>query len=158
MTTFRTKVNSPKGSSTLDATIDDDDLEFDCAAGEGDNFPGAVPFTVSINDEIILCDSRAVDTFTVNAAGRGYDSSTATAHTAGDAIYQNQIIADFTDLETAVGTLEDHFPTAYSMDVGDAGGFSGIKFNVATTEIEFYIDAVLVGTIDATGAYTDEVA
>jgi hypothetical protein len=45
------------------------------------------------------------------------------------------------------------------LDLGaDAGGFSGIVYNPSTTELEFYIDATLVGSIGADGVWTDEVS
>ncbi len=43
------------------------------------------------------------------------------------------------------------------IDIGDAGGFSGIKFAPATTTLDFYIDGVKVSYISADGTYTDNV-
>jgi hypothetical protein len=60
--------------------------------------------------------------------------------------------------ENGLGTFTSDLEVeGNDIDIGDAGGFSGFKFNPSTTEIEFYIDGVLVGSIDATGVYTDEV-
>lgn len=43
------------------------------------------------------------------------------------------------------------------IDIGDAGGFSGIKFNAGTTEFEFWIDGSKVGSIGTDGVYDNEV-
>ena len=46
----------------------------------------------------------------------------------------------------------------HDLDLYDSAGvgWTGIKFN--TPEIEFWIGGTLMGTIDTTGAYTDEVS
>jgi len=105
-TTFRNKKNHPLGVGTLNTAIDDNDLSIVLDAGQGASFPSAT-FTISIDEEIILIDSRSTDTLTVNASGRGYDSSTASAHAAGVAITNNQIVKDFTDCETAINGIEN---------------------------------------------------
>jgi len=105
-TTFRNKKNHPLGVGTLNTAIDDNDLTIVLDAGQGASFPSAT-FTISIDEEIILIDSRSTDTLTVNASGRGYDSSTASAHAAGVAIANNQIVKDFTDCETAINGIEN---------------------------------------------------
>ena len=43
------------------------------------------------------------------------------------------------------------------VDLGDAGGFSGPKYNPATTEYEFWIDGSVVGHVGTDGAYVDDV-
>jgi hypothetical protein len=43
------------------------------------------------------------------------------------------------------------------IDIGDAGGFSGIKFDPATTQLQFFIDGTQVGHIGTDGAYVDDV-
>ena len=43
------------------------------------------------------------------------------------------------------------------LDLGDAGGFSGVKFNPATTTLDFYIDGVKVRHFNADGSSTDDV-
>lgn len=105
-TTFRSKSNYPLGQGTLNTAIDDNDLSIVLDAGQGASFP-ASNFTISIDEEIILIDSRSTDTLTVNASGRGYDSSTASAHAAGVAINNYQIVKDFTDCETAINGIEN---------------------------------------------------
>lgn len=44
-----------------------------------------------------------------------------------------------------------------AIDVGDAGGFSGVKFNPAATTLDFWIDGVKVAHISSNGTYTDDV-
>lgn len=44
-----------------------------------------------------------------------------------------------------------------AVNVGDVGGFSGIKFNATSTQLEFWIDGGVVGHIGTDGAYTDDV-
>jgi len=43
------------------------------------------------------------------------------------------------------------------LDIGDVGGFSGVKFAPATTTLDFYIDGVKVAHINADGSYSDDV-
>lgn len=43
------------------------------------------------------------------------------------------------------------------IDIGDAGGFSGIKFDPSSTQLEFWIDGGQVGHIGTDGAYVDDV-
>lgn len=105
-TSWRNKKNYPLGVGTLNTAIDDNDLSIVLDAGQGASFPSA-SFTISIDEEIILIDSRSTDTLTVNASGRGYDDSTASAHAAGVAIANYQIKKDFTDLETAINGIEN---------------------------------------------------
>lgn len=105
-TTWRSKVNYPLGRGALNAAIDDDDLSVVLQSGQGANFPASGAFTIVIDEEIILIDSRSTDTLTVNASGRGWGGSTAAGHDAGAGVYNYQIKEDFTDLEAAVNALE----------------------------------------------------
>jgi hypothetical protein len=43
-------------------------------------------------------------------------------------------------------------------DCGDAGGFSGMKFNAGTTQLEVWIDGSKIGHFSTDGTYTDDVA
>ena len=54
-------------------------------------------------------------------------------------------------------TLGDLKVNGKDIDIGDAGGFSGIKFNPTSTELEFWIDGSKVGSIGEDGVYDDEV-
>jgi len=42
-------------------------------------------------------------------------------------------------------------------DCGDAGGFSGMKFNASTTQLEVWIDGAKIGHFAVDGTYTDDV-
>lgn len=121
-TTFRNRKNYPLGAGTLNTTITSSGLTIILDAGQGANFPSAT-FTITIDEEIILIDSRATDTLTVNASGRGYDGTTASAHAAASTIANYQIVKDFTDLETAVNAIENGtaWPTGYAITRDDSG-------------------------------------
>lgn len=141
-TTFRNKKNHPLGVGTLNTAIDDNDLSIVLDAGQGASFPSAT-FTISIDEEIILIDSRSTDTLTVNASGRGYDSSTASAHAAGVAITNNQIVKDFTDCETAINSLEALINgTVLAINVGTPDG-----------DVILTLGRAKVGALATDGAY-----
>lgn len=55
---------------------------------------------------------------------------------------------------TLTGDLE---VVGNDINLGDVGGFSGVKFAPGTTTLDFYIDGVKVGHIGTDGAYTDDV-
>lgn len=117
-TSWRNKKNYPLGVGTLNTTITSGGLTIVLDAGQGANFPSAT-FTISIDEEIILIDSRSTDTLTVNASGRGYDGSTAAAHAAGTSIANYQIVKDFTDIETAINAIENGTVTLSSVALPD---------------------------------------
>lgn len=64
------------------------DLSFTVATGGGAGYPtgSGGDFVVKIGNEKVLCSARTSDAFTVKAAGRGYDDTTAVAHTPGEAV------------------------------------------------------------------------
>ena len=68
--------------SILASSITLDALELAVKAGEGSKFP-ASNFHITIQDEIILCTSRATDTFTIV---RAKEDTTAAAHAAGKSV------------------------------------------------------------------------
>lgn len=80
MTKINLQSNVPLG--TLNASINNSVTSLDVGTGEGATFPAA-PFVIGINDEAMLVTNVATDTFTVT---RGYVSTTAAAHTAGDTV------------------------------------------------------------------------
>ena len=43
------------------------------------------------------------------------------------------------------------------LDIGDSGGFSGLKFNPSTTELEFWLDGTKVSHIATDGSYNDDI-
>ncbi len=92
---------------TLNADINDSVTTIVLTAGHGARFP-TTNFPIAIETsgvrEIILIDSRSTDTLTVNVSGRGYDSSVAAAHSAGDKVYHWQIAKHITELQDAIPT------------------------------------------------------
>ena len=84
--------------STLASGINSSVLSFTVATGEGALFPNpgsGEQMKVRINDEIILCDSRSGDVFTVNASGRGHESTTAAAHSTSDDVFEVATAEDY---------------------------------------------------------------
>ena len=65
------------------------------------------------------------------------------------------------DLHLTAGNLEvtgDLDVNGNDIDLGDAGGFSGLKFVPGTTTLDVYIDGTKVGHFSTDGKYTDDVA
>lgn len=74
------------GNSTLLNPIGNSDTSFILVSGGGSKFPvvnASTPdyFIVSIDQELVLCSARSVDTFTVSQ--RGYEGTPAVSHSAG---------------------------------------------------------------------------
>jgi len=63
------------------------------------------------------------------------------------------------DGEGYLGTLTGRWAESHilAVDVGDAGGFSGMKFDAANTHLTFWIDGSQVAHIAADGTYNDDV-
>lgn len=73
--------------TALNAPITNSDMTFTVTAGGGTGYPtgSGGDFVVAIDtglagEEKILCSARSTDTFTVASGGRGYDDTTASAH------------------------------------------------------------------------------
>lgn len=64
---------------------------------------------------------------------------------------------DLLGLAANKATVNGTLAATVGVDVGDAGGFSGMKFNATTTELEFWIDGAKVGHIGLNGSYVDDV-
>ena len=56
-----------------------------------------------------------------------------------------------------VAITDDLAVEGNDINIGDVGGFSGIKFNPSSTELEFWIDGSKVSHIGTDGAYVDDV-
>lgn len=89
-------------ASVLNATIDAIQTSLVLVAGGGALFPAA-PFYISCEFEVMKCTGKSTDTFTVT---RGFDGTTAAAHTAGVIIEQRNNAALWTDLQLAVNNIE----------------------------------------------------
>lgn len=113
-------------TSTLNTTITSGGLTIVLAGGGGALFPTTGnQFVISIDSEDILIDSRSTDTLTVNASGRGYNSTTPAAHTAGATVSLFVIAKHVQDLDTAVNNLEN----------GVQGGYYGLLNGKITTAV-----------------------
>lgn len=85
------------------------------------------------------------------------------AHLAADSVGASEIdeaaevtVAKLTSTGAVQGTTLKG--TGKTLDIGDAGGFSGLKFNATNTTLEFWVDGVAVGQIGTDGVFTDNVA
>ena len=110
-----------RAKSTLVADITDIATSLNVATGEGGKFPDS-NFHITIDDEILLCTSRSVDTFTVE---RGKEGTTAAAHSSGAAVELRITAKIIQDLNIAAlinkgkawiahGNNVITFPTAHS--------------------------------------------
>lgn len=103
--------------TTLNANISNSALSFTVQTGGGSGYPtGATGLFVikldagTANEEKVLCSSRSTDTFTVNSGGRGYDNTSAAAHSSGAAVEHDFSAAEADDANAHiyVTTRDDH--------------------------------------------------
>jgi len=102
---------SNRGISTLADSVSE--ISESIIVSNGDSFPPDGPFTVSIDNEIILVGKRESNTFT--DLERGYDGTSAEAHSAGaevanriTAVYLNRladIVKDVSGIGESGGTI-----------------------------------------------------
>lgn len=122
-------------ATTLRSAIGAADLTFETDSSTG--WPSGIVglFTVTINretydsggtllEERILCTGRSGNVFTVHASGRGYDGTTARAHTSGT-VEHTVSGAAVTDLVRHVFTPTDDDNTQYVKHAG-TGAFTGV--------------------------------
>jgi len=107
-------------------------------SGEGSKFP-ATNFNITIDDEILLCSSRAGDVLTVTRAQEG---TTAAVHAAGAIVSLNVTAAVITQLQgagdtLALGTLQSKLITL-TRDLAAAPG------DVAYTSVGFQPTALII--------------
>lgn len=93
--------------STLASGITAAAVSMTVAAGEGSKFPASGQFIVTIENEKILCDSVSTDTITINASGRGYETTTAATHALGTAVKLNVVATNLQDAYDAINTAEN---------------------------------------------------
>jgi hypothetical protein len=108
-------------ASVLNATIDAIQTSLVLVAGGGALFPAA-PFYLSCEYEVMKCTGKSTDTLTVT---RGFDGTTAAAHTAGVIVEQRNNAALWTDLQSAVNNIESG-TTQIPLNVPD-GSITNIK-------------------------------
>lgn len=129
-TTFRVVKNN--ASSSLAGAVDGvtDPVTFSVAAGEGLRFPSTFPFHVSIDNEILSCTTRTVDSLTCARAAEG---TTIASHSSAAGVVLNVTAQSVTDLNTAVNALE---VTAHTQNT-----------DLGTSNPYFYIDGTTSGDI-----------
>lgn len=162
--TFRNKKNYPLGTGTLNTAINATDLTIVLSSGHGANFPSA-SFTVTIDEEIILIDSRSTDTLTVNSSGRAFDGTTASAHGVGSTVANYQIVKDFTDIEACLTGaasvsnfwLDDDADLWFGADKDirvryDEAGDDRLEFHDGTNLLAYLTDAGTTGNFGVTGS------
>lgn len=159
-TAFKKNTNNAAGQ--LASVIDDNDLSFSLGTGEGAEFPSSGAFWVTFYDtepedgEIVLCDSRSSDTFTINASGRGAQGTSATSWAVGTNVALLFTAGAVDEIQAAINAIENGSKTltsvtasgamtAASAAIGGGYGSSGVSISSAGN-----IDAN--GTIVADGA------
>jgi hypothetical protein len=124
--------------TTLSGDISNSTLSITVASGTG--YPtGTHPFVLGIGDpltsgyEKVLCTARSGDTFTVDASGRGYDDTTAQAHTSGVAV--NHVL-DAASIQEANTHANDGQSTAHAASKISYAGGTGMS----ATNVEAALD------------------
>lgn len=131
-------------ATTLASGINSSVLTITLATGTGASFPDGSTgqFTIDIDfgtasAERILCDSRTGDVITVNASGRGFDGTTAVAHSVGtgnvthgfdaesamdlmDGVYSRAVLKTLFDANTILAATTDNTPAAVTMAANTA--------------------------------------
>lgn len=104
-TTFLEVKNNATGALSGAVNDTDDPVDLVLGAGEGAAFPDAFPFHVTVENEILSCTSKpAADTLRCTRAAQ---STTAASHASGVAVELRVTAKSISDLNTAVGALED---------------------------------------------------
>jgi len=114
-TTFFSFENMAQTTIAEDLTTGE--LDITVATGDGAEFPSSGQFIVTLYTldttgavdayELVLIDSRSSDVLTVNASGRGYESSGAQTWSDGDYIMVSITKASLTAIHTAINNLEN---------------------------------------------------
>lgn len=147
--------------TTLASGINNTDLSITLASGTG--YPaGTYPFVVVIDrglatEEKVLCTSRSGATLTVDAAGRGYDSTTAQSHASGAYVEHILDAAAMTDLMRHVYDTSHDDHTQYLKDADAAGAGIAIAAGVLSVQtdnstVEVNADTVRVKALGITAA------
>ena len=140
--------------SSLAADLTDVGLTATVAAGA--SFPASGQFIITAckadgtDLEKILVDSRSTDVFTINASGRGYGSTTATAHTAADPVYIGSIEHSLEEIQAAVDLNTAKVTNA--THVGDVTGSATLTIAAnAVTLAKLATQAANTFLVNATG-------
>lgn len=160
MTTFLQV--SDNAVSTLASGINDSVLALSVDTGDGAKYPGSGAYVVTLFDEEpadgeqVLVDSRSGDAFTINAAGRGYNGTTAASWPAGTNVQLLFVAKLLEDVHDAINDIEDG-TTTLSIDTADLvdGAVTAAKLaDDAVTAAKIADDAVVRAALgdDAVGA------
>jgi len=150
-TTFKQHKNN--AISTLNTSIDDNDLTIVVDSGDGALFPTG-PCWITLFDtdvttgEVVLVDSRSTDTFTVNASGRGAQGSIAQSWTSGVNVQLLMTAGALDQIQSAVNGIENGSTTLTSVTA--SGAISGAS--VTATNALTGASAVIGGGYGSTGA------
>ena len=129
-------------TATLKTAIDNDDLAIVLQTGEGGEFPASGQFIVTMfltdpddGNEKILIDSVSTDTLTVNASGRGYDSTDATSWAVNSNVQLLWESVQVENIYTAINNIEDGttelatLSTAGNATIGDGAGQADLNID-----------------------------
>lgn len=138
---------------TLAGPIDAADLAFTVTgvvAGYPDGTNGAFVVCIGAGTgsmEKILCDSRAGASFTVNAAGRGFDGTTATSHAAADKVTHVVAAQTLTEASAHVGDTARDDHTQYAKTDGSRAitGAQTFQSTVTITGAVTLVAGITVG-------------
>ncbi|KKL80542.1 hypothetical protein LCGC14_2003700, partial [marine sediment metagenome] len=102
--------------STLASDINNSVTSLDVPSGEGALFPSTYPYHITVDDEIMSVTARSTDTLTVVRAQQG---TAATSHSEDVPVELRITSKSFTDLNTAVNTLEDYQTLGTDVEVAE---------------------------------------
>lgn len=150
-TTFKQHTNN--AISTLNTSIDDNDLAIVVASGDGALYPTGPCWITLFDDdvtlgEVVLVDSRTSDTFTVNASGRGAQNTIAQSWTAGVNVQLLVTAGAVDQIQDAINNIEDGTTTLTTVTA--SGAISGLS--VTATNAITGASAVIGGGYGSTGA------
>jgi len=129
---------------------------------DASDFPDDGPFVATVNDEIILFESRTDNVCTVATTdgtlevdGRGYDGSVASTHASGDTI-ANKVVAcyinnlwDELSLNSTGGTINGDTIINGTLTVNSS---ASTESNAFTGDVSITGDVAIVGNLTVSGA------
>ncbi len=146
---------------TNDATIGGD---IDVQGGDINNTTGTIVLTPSVGNSTTITGTAGVariETTGWLAIRSGTGTNSIQIISAKDIQFFDRdasVVRMLFDTETGNMQIDGDLDVdGNDIDIGDAGGFSGIKFDPTATEFRFFIDGTQVGHIGTDGAYVDDV-
>jgi len=164
----------PDGSVGIGTTGPTSKLEISGGTGyvvtgvESVNLEGPVDVNgaIALDKTTIYGPTQAQSTLTVGEDATGYDvkfyGTTEGVYmlwdeSGDDLIVNGQVAIGTTDAPTVALDVTGQANISTGVNVGDAGGFSGMKFDAGNTHLTFWIDGSQVAHIAADGTYNDDV-